>query len=58
MIREEEGRAPHSQEMAKNKVKVAVVERIALGHWLGGARGGGGQESILRQEEVSCLLWG
>lgn len=39
--------------MVKNKVKVVVVERVALGHWLGGTRGGGGQESILRQEEGS-----
>lgn len=43
------GGAPHSRE---NKVKV-VVERIALEHWLGGTRGTGGQESILRQQEGS-----
>lgn len=41
MIGEEEGRAPHSQEM-KKKVAVAVVEKIALGHWLGGGGKGAG----------------
>lgn len=58
MIREEEGEGPTQSRDGEEQSEGGCGGEDSTGTLVGGTRGGGGQGSILSQEEVSCLLWG